>query len=137
MPDDLTNKVIAWATEVGSYAAKLPSRQAREDYLAERRHQLVTGAIAEGANRKDAERLADVCADAARRILTELLVQRASGSPGTPDARRSLYFDASGPRPILGRIGFPAGEFLHPTGCATARSRCSPRLSASSTCSTR
>ena len=51
MPDDLTRKVIAWATEVGSYAAKLPSRQAREDYLAERHDELATGAVAEGAKR--------------------------------------------------------------------------------------
>jgi len=34
--EDLTNKVIVWATEVASYAARLPSKKARDDYLRER-----------------------------------------------------------------------------------------------------
>jgi len=42
--EDLTNKVVAWASEVAGYAAQLPSRQARDDYLRERRRELVTGA---------------------------------------------------------------------------------------------
>jgi hypothetical protein len=33
--EDLTNNVVAWATEIATYAAQLPSRQAREDYLRE------------------------------------------------------------------------------------------------------
>jgi hypothetical protein len=33
---DLTNKVVAWATEIASYAAQLSSKQARDDYLRER-----------------------------------------------------------------------------------------------------
>ena len=41
--EDLTNKVVAWATEIASYAAQLPSKQARDDYLRERRRELVTG----------------------------------------------------------------------------------------------
>jgi hypothetical protein len=45
--EDLTNKVVAWATEIASYAAQLPSKQARNDYLRER-CELVTGAQAEG-----------------------------------------------------------------------------------------
>ena len=49
MTEDLTNKVVAWASEVAGYAAQLPSRQARDDYLRERRRELVTGAQAEGA----------------------------------------------------------------------------------------
>jgi hypothetical protein len=35
--EDLTSKVVAWATEIARYAAQLPSRQARDDYLRERR----------------------------------------------------------------------------------------------------
>jgi hypothetical protein len=37
--EDLTNKVVAWATEIARYAAQLPSRQARDDYLRERRRE--------------------------------------------------------------------------------------------------
>jgi len=82
MPDDLTRKVVAWATEVGSYAADLPSRQARESYLADRHRELTTGAVAEGATEHDAEILADACVDAARAIMTELLAQRAGEPKG-------------------------------------------------------
>ena len=49
--EDLTNKVVAWATQIASYAAQLPSKQARDDYLRERRCEPVTGAQAEGATR--------------------------------------------------------------------------------------
>jgi hypothetical protein len=70
--EDLTNKVVAWASEVAGYAAQLPSRQARDDYLRERRRELVTGAQAEGATPGDAAIVADACVDAARRIMTEL-----------------------------------------------------------------
>jgi hypothetical protein len=42
--EDLTNKIVAWASEVAGYAAQPPSRQARDDYLRERRRELVTGA---------------------------------------------------------------------------------------------
>jgi hypothetical protein len=82
MADDLTNKVVAWATEVGSYAARLPSRQARETYLAERHRELTAGAVAEGTAEQDAEILADACVDAARAIMTELLAQRAGEPKG-------------------------------------------------------
>ena len=47
--EDLTSKVVAWATEIARYAAQLPSRQPRDDYLRERRRELVAGAQAEGA----------------------------------------------------------------------------------------
>jgi hypothetical protein len=69
--EDLTNKVVAWATEIASYAAQLPSKQARDAYLRERRRELVTGAQAEGATPRDAAIVADTCVDAARRIMTE------------------------------------------------------------------
>ena len=65
-----------------SYAAQLPSRQARDDYLAERRRELVSGAQAEGATARDAAILADGV-NAARRIMTELLAERA----GVPRGR--------------------------------------------------
>ena len=81
--EDLTSKVIAWATEIARYAAQLPSRQAREDYLRERRRELVTGAQAEGATPRNAAIVADACVDAARRIMTELLTLRA----GVPQGR--------------------------------------------------
>ena len=68
-------------TEIASYAAQLPSKQARDDFLRERRRELVTGAQAEGATPRDAAIVADACVDAAPRITTELLALRAvSGS---------------------------------------------------------
>jgi hypothetical protein len=83
MTADLTNKVVAWATEVAVYAAQLPSRQARDSYLAERHRELVSGAVAEGATEGDAVILADACVNAARQIMTELLAQWA----GVPKGR--------------------------------------------------
>jgi hypothetical protein len=81
--EELTRKIIAWATEIAEYAARLPSRQARENYLAEKQCELVTGVVAEGAAEHDAAVLADACVGAARRIMTELLAQRA----GVPQGR--------------------------------------------------
>lgn len=83
MSDDLTRNVIAWASEIARIAADLPSLKARERYLAERRRELVAGATANGAKEQDAEVLADACVGAARRIMTELLAQRA----GVPQGR--------------------------------------------------
>lgn len=83
MTDDLTRKVVAWATEVARCAADLPSRQAREAYLTERQHELTVGALAEGASPRDAAVLAEACVSAARRIMTEILAQRA----GVPEGR--------------------------------------------------
>jgi hypothetical protein len=77
MTTDLTQKIGAWATEIASEAARLPSSQAREAYLAERRSELLAGATAEGAAESDAAVLADACVSAARRIMIELLAQRA------------------------------------------------------------
>ena len=81
--EELTNKVVAWATEIASYAARLPSKQARDAYLRERRRELVTGAQAEGATPRDAAIVADACVDAARRIMTELLALRAGVPRGS------------------------------------------------------
>src|SRR3990170_4876976 len=75
MPEELTDKVVAWAGEVARCAAQLQSRQAREDYLADRRRELMAAAEAEGARASDAAILADACVSAARRIMTELLAQ--------------------------------------------------------------
>jgi hypothetical protein len=83
MSEDLTNTIVAWANEIASYPAQLPSRQAREEYLVECRRELVAGAHAEGAAPRDAAILADACVNAARRIMTELLAQRV----GVPHGR--------------------------------------------------
>ena len=80
--DDLTNRVVAWATEIARCAAQLPSRQARDDYLRERRRELAVGVQAEGATPRDAAIVADACIDAARRIMTELLALRAGAPQG-------------------------------------------------------
>jgi hypothetical protein len=83
MTEELTRKVVAWATEIATYAAGLPSREARDAYLAERRRELIAGALGEGTRQEDATVLADTCVGAARRIMTELLAQRA----GVPRGR--------------------------------------------------
>ena len=88
--EDLTNKIVVWATEIASYAAQLPSRQARDDYLRERRRELVTGAQAEGATPRDAAIVADACVDAARRIMTELLALRAGVPRGALSGRNPI-----------------------------------------------
>ena len=77
MTDDLTDKIVAWATETARYAAALPSRERRDSYLSERHRELVTGAMAEGTAEPDAVALADACVNAARRIMTEFLAHRA------------------------------------------------------------
>jgi len=77
MTEELTKKVVVWATEIATYAAELPSSRARDAYLAERRRELEAGAVAEGAAERDAASLADACVSAARRIMTELLAHRA------------------------------------------------------------
>jgi hypothetical protein len=80
MTEDLANKVVAWATETAKYAAALPSARERDGYLAQLRRELVAGAVEEGAAAHDAAVLADSCVDAARRIMIEMLAQRA-GEP--------------------------------------------------------
>jgi hypothetical protein len=80
MPEDLTQKVVAWAGEVARHAAQLPSEKARDTYLADRHRELVAGAVAEGTGERDAIALADASVDAARRIMAALLAQRA-GAP--------------------------------------------------------
>jgi hypothetical protein len=83
MNEELTKTIVAWATQTASEAAPLPSIQARDSYLAERHRELVAGVVAEGASEHDAAILADACVSAARRILAELLAQRA----GVPEGR--------------------------------------------------
>jgi len=82
MTEDLTRKIVVWATETAKYAVALPSREARERYLAERHRELVAGAVAEGAAERDAVLLADACLDAARRITIELLAHSADEPQG-------------------------------------------------------
>jgi hypothetical protein len=83
MNEELTKTIVAWATQTASQAVPLPSIAARDFYLAERHRELVAGAMAEGATKHDAVMLADACVGAARRILAELLAQRA----GLPEGR--------------------------------------------------
>ena len=75
-------KVVIWATEIAIYAAQLPSRQARDSYLAERHRELASGAVAEGAGEGDAVILADAC-ERSTPVMIELLSQRA----GVPKGR--------------------------------------------------
>ncbi len=82
MTADLTATVVAWATETARHALELPSRAARDTYFAERHDELRQGAIAEGAGEADALMLADMCVDAARRIMTELMARRAGDPKG-------------------------------------------------------
>lgn len=82
MNEELAQKVVAWAAATATYAVSLPSRQARDEYLAERRRELAAGVVAEGAPERDAMLLADACVDAAQRIMTELLAQRAGEPKG-------------------------------------------------------
>ena len=42
MTEELARKVVAWATEIATYAAELPSNRARDAYLAERRRRAHT-----------------------------------------------------------------------------------------------
>ncbi len=83
MNEELTQKIVVWAAEIAKHAAQLSSREAREAYLAERRRELAAGAVAAGAPRREADLLADACVSAARRLMTELLAQRA----GVPQGR--------------------------------------------------
>jgi len=82
MNADLTTTVVAWATETARRAMELPSRETREAYLAERHDEIRQGAVAEGAGEGDALMLADMCVDAARRIMVELIAHRAGEPKG-------------------------------------------------------
>ena len=64
-------------------AIRAPHRHQPLSVLKPRRSPLVAGAVAEGARQQDAVILADACVGAARRIMTELLAQRA----GVPRGR--------------------------------------------------
>ena len=82
MTTELTKKIVAWAAGTAGCAAELASSQARDAYFAERRRELLAGALAEGASEADAAALADACVDAARAIAIELLAQRAGAPKG-------------------------------------------------------
>jgi hypothetical protein len=82
MTTELANKIVAWAAETANCAAALPSSQARDAYFAERRRELLAGAIAEGTSEPDAAALAGACIDAAQAITIELLAQRAGAPKG-------------------------------------------------------
>jgi hypothetical protein len=82
MNEELTRTVVAWATEVARSAAALPSKEARDAYLAARHRELIDGVVGQGANKADAAALADSCVDAAERIMIELLARRAGAPKG-------------------------------------------------------
>jgi hypothetical protein len=82
MAADLTATVVAWATVTARHALELSSREARDAYFAERHDELRQGAVAEGAGEAEALMLADMCVDAARRIMTELMARRAGEPKG-------------------------------------------------------
>src|SRR3982074_1967691 len=82
MPADRTATCVAWATVTARHALELSSREARDAYFAERHDELRQGAVAEGAGEAEALMLADMCVDAARRIMTELMARRAGEPKG-------------------------------------------------------
>jgi hypothetical protein len=73
--ENLTEKVVVWATEIAARAAQLPSSSAREAYLAERRQELIAGGVAEGVAEAEAAALADACVEAARQIMDALIAR--------------------------------------------------------------
>lgn len=82
MSGDLTSTVVAWATETARAAMQLPSQEAREAYFSERHEELRQGVLSEGVGEGDARMLADMCVDAARRIMVELMARRAGEPKG-------------------------------------------------------
>jgi hypothetical protein len=82
MTEVLQRQIVAWATEIATRAAQLPSREAREAYVLERRRELLAGLRNEGLGARDAEFLADTCTDAARRILSALIARGTAVSEG-------------------------------------------------------
>jgi hypothetical protein len=80
--NDLTQKIVVWATEIATDAAQLPSPEAREAYLLARRRELVAGARREGASHRDATILANACVDGARKIMAQLLARGTSVTQG-------------------------------------------------------
>lgn len=82
MTEALQRKIVAWATEIATRAAQLPSREARESYVLDCRGELLLGLLKEGLGKPEAEILADTCADAARRILSALIARGTAVSEG-------------------------------------------------------
>jgi hypothetical protein len=78
--EDLTNKIVAWATR--QLVTRRGSRRERRA-MTTCASVVASGGQAEGATLRDAEIVADACVDAARRIMTELLALRA----GVPQGR--------------------------------------------------
>jgi hypothetical protein len=82
MNSQLARKIARWAAETARCVADLPSQSAREAFLGERHRALVEGVVAEGTASADAVVFADTCIGAARRIMTEILAQRAGEPQG-------------------------------------------------------
>jgi hypothetical protein len=83
MIQELTQKAVTWAVEIGTRAARLPSATAREAFFDDLRRQLIDGARRQGATADEAAILADACIDGARRISFELLARDLPHSSGS------------------------------------------------------
>jgi hypothetical protein len=73
MGADLTETIVAWASDVALRAAQLPSKAARARFLASQRRQLLDQALGEGMGADEAAVLADSCIAGAERIMVELV----------------------------------------------------------------
>jgi hypothetical protein len=82
MTEELNRYIAAWATEVATQAAQLPSRQARAAFLAERRRELIGGAHGQGLAEPAATMLADSCIEGATKIMNALLARGGAAPEG-------------------------------------------------------
>lgn len=80
MTSSIERMVAAWATEVGTQAAALPTAKERDDFLSRQRRQLLDLLIKGGLADAVAAVLADSAAAGAARISVALL-ERAAGHP--------------------------------------------------------
>ena len=82
MSEELSRNIAAWATEVATEAARLPSREARVNLLATRYRELMRSARAQGMGEGDARALAVSCLEGAAKVLEALLARGGSGPQG-------------------------------------------------------
>ena len=64
MTEELTRKIVALGHRDSWLRRQASVSRARDAYFAERRHELIAGAVAEGARPEDAVILADACVGA-------------------------------------------------------------------------
>jgi hypothetical protein len=82
MTEELNQYIAAWATEIATRAAQLPTRQERAAFLAERRLELVGSAHQQGLAEPAASMLADSCIEGATRIMNALLARGGAAPEG-------------------------------------------------------